>query len=307
MSRTFQNRLLQHDEAPPASVWDKIALRLDEEFNTNDIRVSSRLEDVSATPPQASWEIIASTLDSSTKIHEPVPLPTQGRVIPLIYRRVAVAVLLAGAVTLGALYLLRNENQQTTSDGPADEIVQHKADLSIPEPSKTPEPLSSNPAAQLKKVVAARKRTEQPENKQPERISYRPPGNQVLAVNDIEQAHLSAVHTVSHLQPVSVSAPPIRDEQGNIIMDLDVISNPGEPYIVVTGPNGDQTKISNKFLHCLSYINGDYSNAEMNTEGRQWKMRFQQWRNELLREAAFVPAANNFFDIFELKELIQDR
>lgn len=107
--------------------------------------------------------------------------------------------------------------------------------------------------------------------------------------------------------PVTVSAPPIRDEEGNLIMDIQVISDPGQPYIVVTSPNGDQTRISRKFLHYLSYLNGDYSYADMNSEGQQWKTRFEEWRNELLKEASFIPTANNFFDIFQLKELIEDR
>jgi hypothetical protein len=87
-------------------------------------------------------------------------------------------------------------------------------------------------------------------------------------------------------------------------MDLSVITRPGNPYITVTGPNGSQTRISNKFLPCLSYLNNDH--GIYNPEGMQWKERFQEWRNKLLSEGSFVPSASNFFDIFELKEMIQD-
>ncbi len=130
---------------------------------------------------------------------------------------------------------------------------------------------------------------------------------QVLASNNTYQSNKNIVRAVSASQRISIAAPPIRDASGKIIMDINVISSPHDPYIKVTSPNGNQTKISNKFLHCLSYLNGDFSSTEINYEGRQWKTRFQEWRDKLLNEAAFIPAANNFFDIFELKEMIQER
>jgi hypothetical protein len=90
-------------------------------------------------------------------------------------------------------------------------------------------------------------------------------------------------------------------------MDLSVISKPNDPYITVTSPSGLQTRISNKFLHCLSYLNGNSSSSGISYEGQEWKTRFEEWRNKLLSEGAFVPAANNFFDIFELKALIEEQ
>jgi hypothetical protein len=73
---------------------------------------------------------------------------------------------------------------------------------------------------------------------------------------------------------------------------------------VVTGPNGKQTRISSKFLSCLGYINS--RSSENDARGSRCISKFDEWRERLIAEPGFIPTANNFFDIFELKDLVQD-
>lgn len=337
MSRSLQNRLKQHEERPPATVWSDLSSRLDAEFVPSDLELSSKLQDAGISPPSSAWETIAAALATTTALpdtsenagiqtagsasgtgvgeravarHRSTKMPAEiparkAPVLPLVVRRIAVAAATAALVLLGAFYLLSDrgdttgearaplvagpQRQEHLLIAPADEKAESAAPPGPGALASAPSDLSATP---------------------PRSRRAAPPAPRIPVTefpDDIEQANPLAVQTVSPMVPVTVSAPPIRDEEGNLIMDIQVISDPGQPYIVVTSPNGDQTRISRKFLHYLSYLNGDYSYADMNSEGQQWKTRFEEWRNELLKEASFIPTANNFFDIFQLKELIEDR
>jgi hypothetical protein len=111
---------------------------------------------------------------------------------------------------------------------------------------------------------------------------------------------------VNAMTSISVTAPPIYDGNGNIIMDESLVSAPDDNYIIVTSPNGEQTKISRKFLKMLTVLNGGTTNYYMNSESFQWKMRFEEWRSKLLQQASYIPTANNFLDIMDLKEMLQE-
>jgi len=329
MSRSLQNRLKQHEETPPSSAWESISRRLDAEFVPSDLELSSKLQNAGIPPPAPAWEAISSALASPSTERTPlsitaasIPAAVSGTTkprkdhidappapvrrlpaLPRLVRNVAAAAAIIAAIALGAVYLLPEEG---TEKKPTSLVVapdRQERPLIAPADQKASDPSGSS----LQAIAAAPdpSPTTHPRSQKPAHSSPPPPVYEFQG--DIEQANPQAVQTVSQIVPVTVSAPPIRDEDGNLIMDLQVISDPGQPYIVVTGPNGDQTRISRKFLHYLSYLNSDYSYTEMNSEERQWKNRFEEWRNELLREASFIPTANNFFDIFQLKELIEDR
>ena len=122
----------------------------------------------------------------------------------------------------------------------------------------------------------------------------------------MKNALVNRILPATEISPISVTAPPIYDDNGNIIMDVNLVSAPDENYIIVTSPNGEQTKISRKFLKMLCMMNGGIDYNYMNAENYQWKMRFEEWRSKLLQQASYIPTANNFLDIVDLKELLQE-
>jgi hypothetical protein len=81
-------------------------------------------------------------------------------------------------------------------------------------------------------------------------------------------------------------------------------------YIIVTGPNGEQTRISAKFEKFIPYLNAGANKDEyLNPvffESTMWKIVFDNWRSRLLSNASFAPSGGNFLDIFELKKLIEE-
>ncbi len=293
MPGSLKNKLSQFEAVPPTDAWEKIAIRLDEEFVAADTPLALKLENAVVEPPPGMFDKIEAGL------REPVPL----RAEPL-YRKMALAAAIIGVFILGAIYFLNSNNETMKS-----EIVNNSA-LSAPTARDTTnELIANNNSGKLSSPSMERRGT--PVARQVKTLLRRSSGelhqkqSQVMSFADWDIDDPKPVQMVSAIEPVQVDAPPIRDAGGNIIMDLSVISNPNEPYIIVTSPNGSQTKISSKFLDYLSYLNSNYAASEINYEGQQWESRFAEWRNKLT-EAGFVPGANNFFDIFELQELISD-
>lgn len=300
MPGSLKNKLLRHEIMPPPSAWNSISRRLDEEFSTSDSSLSSKLDNTSLPPPPFVWENISAGLN------EPAEKPE--KVIRFSFRRLAIAAVITGAIAVGALYFFTDKKSNINSTfSPPNDLAEksddrrNDANASVNPPVRNHE---SDTGSEEKVLLA----TNAPKHGYTrKKVNHSLSGNRKEYISsDMEEADMSPLQTVSALPPIAVSAPPLRDAKGNIIMDLSLISEPNQPYITITGPNGNQTRISNKFLNCLSFINGNIKVSDMDADAIECKTRFEEWRKKILSEAAFIPAANNFFDIFELKEMIQD-
>jgi len=309
MHDSLRSKLKAHEQAPPPNVWNKISRQLDEQFVPADASLSTKIENYSVPPPSHVWENIEKEIDSGNERATTKP----GLVIPIFSRRIAAAVILLAIIAAGSFYFFTgNSDEQLAGNTPSQTVVE-KSNLTPPNvvestpkqeiTKEEPEEVQSRriflSTPEPRKQRSSRSRREAPVNA----ASFY---NEASFVNTIDEAHVSTPQPVSERQFITVSAPPIRDGNGNIIMDLDVISKPGQQYITVTSPNGHQTRISNKFLNCLRYINGNITAAEMDGNALECRTQFENWRNKLLSDGSFIPAADNFFDIFELKEMIED-
>ena len=110
--------------------------------------------------------------------------------------------------------------------------------------------------------------------------------------------------------PIIISSAPIVDANGVIIRDLDVLTT-NSNYIMVTGPNGQQTRISAKFASVIRYLNSNTADTEeyldkVIKESDTWKKRFQEWRSKI-SQSSFIPSSANFLDIIEFKNLIEEQ
>jgi hypothetical protein len=301
MPGSLQNKLQQLEVAPPPSVWEKISQQLDNEFVPGDINISTKLDNASITAPTGMWDKINAELNDSITTKE----QKRSKVIPLIYQKMAVAALIVGVLITAGLYFLNN-------NVPESNIVKTIPEKKMPPPIVQEEPKMPDSGSSI--VVAQNDKKTKKYQKKSSAHAANDQENYINIIDesdleyitDPQQAPLYELHTVSALQPVSVSAPPLRDKKGNIILDASLISKPDDEYIVVTGPNGKQTKISSKFLSCLGYINESLTSNDMDLKAVRCRTQFQEWRKKLLAEPAFIPTANNFFDIFELKDLIQE-
>ena len=126
---------------------------------------------------------------------------------------------------------------------------------------------------------------------------------------EISYANINGPDRVASAEKIFIPTQPIRDQQGRIIMDEKLISAPDVNYVTVTSPNGEQTKISKKFLHALSYMNAGSDDETFGIalqESELWKWLFDQWRQKLLTQPSFIPSTTNFLDIMELKEILHE-
>ncbi|MEO8584062.1 MAG: hypothetical protein ABI415_09715 [Flavitalea sp.] len=301
--------MLRHEVVPPPDVWNKISDRLDKEYNFNDASLCSKLENAAVTPPAGIWDNIAIELYEQPGINIPA------KVIPLIYKRIAIAAMLAAVVAVSVMYLFTgNPNSAGFIDKTVaknDPVIKYKPvttdnDQHVLSPASVigqkPQPRLLPVQIAYARNIAAASNVHDPGN------SADVPITVDVSADAAELSNVQcALQTVSALNHVNVEAPLLRDANGHIIMDMKLITDRGNHFITVTGPNGAQTKISSKFLPCLSYLNGDEQvPGKIDAEGIECSEKFAEWRDKLLSQPEYVPAANNFFDIFELQNLIQD-
>lgn len=307
MPDSLKNKILKHEVVPPASVWNKISEQLDQDFNAADATLSSKLENSEINPPAVAWDNISAELYDEAIIKEPA------RVIPLLYKRIAVAVILAGIVAVSVMYLFTGNGNPSFLNGTTaknNQSIKYKPATSsgnqlIPSPASV---IAERPQARLLPVQIAYHHAVSPimEITDPTSSETDASGLEAIPETPYLPGVQSDLQPVSALNPVNIPAPLIRDASGHVIMDMKLITSGGNHFITVTSPNGAQTKISSKFLPCLSYLNDNRQAVPTDVEGIECSEKFAAWRDKLLSQPAYVPAADNFLDIFELQDLIQD-
>jgi hypothetical protein len=327
MPTNFQYRLQQYESVPPAGSWSQINARLDAEFDVDEIKISEKLTASATTAPSAMWDRISAELDSNEGIElkQPVDeLPilqtepeSRSRLVPIKFLRVAAAAIICIAVT--TLYFLMNGNNGTEQVSFVDATEQSSR---IPEPAPArgdtavrlaeAVPLGPSQNRSIRQYVRSRSNNGLPvvqtaflPEEPNEEIA-----NSDIANDNINYADVNDAEKFHSAGDINIPSHPILDREGNIIMDEKLVSAPDGNYVTVTGPNGEQTKISKKFLHALSYMNAGSNDEDymgiLLQEGSLWKWLFQEWRKKLLHQPSFIPTATNFLDIMELKEILHE-
>ena len=277
---------------PPVQCWSQIEARLDKEFNLSEIHLSSRLTDTEVTPPVLAWQNIQPYLADIGR--------QPAKVIPITFSRIAVAASILVVLGLAGWYVFVNNN----FDGP-NKIVATNAVGAVVAPKK-----SEGPVTYPKKInqrvtdnITPESAENTSEQKQPATVPVK------QKVPSYRRTGPAKVGTISPVEEISIQAPPITDADGNLIMDINLLRSSGDDhYITVTGPNGQQTRISDKFLNMIHYLNAPDHESHLpeSAERRKWKARIKEWKNKLLEQAGYFPA-NNYMGIMDLKEMIQDK
>jgi hypothetical protein len=291
MSGNWQHKVMHFEIPPPEDAWNKIASQLDEEFDPAESMLSMKVNDYEINPPPFILEKIltAVTLDGEAAKQPAKVLWTA--------RRVGIAAAILGLISISLVYLLKPGSRSSATGNQTLKL--------IPAP---PQASEASPSAKENNGI-------QPDVAQSnaDLLSLNPGYGKKTPDNDrsqhnmiVKRANPKTVISANASSPISVTAPPIYDGNGNIIMDETLVSAPDENYIIVTSPNGEQTKISRKFLKMLTVMNGGDPNPFINPESFEWRIRFEQWKRKLLQQASYIPTANNFLDIMDLKEILQE-
>lgn len=297
MSEQLKNKLLNYEVPPPSGAWKDIAEELAESNEL--LLLSKRMYDFEVSPPDSTWKTISSLLSNSDEktIERPV------KSIPRRVNHVMAAAAIFGILLMGSIYIIYN----TASKKQVSDVQKNLAKGD--KKNKPAEP--SAPSV----------------NQDIARVEEKPnPAIASIASDYIirkEKKNLSGVNTknlrntivkIAHafvIEPqITIAARPIRNEKGDIIQDMKLVNADGNKYINITGPNGQQTKISAKFMNLLLYLNGDSDIEEFDgyfdknfLESLIWKSRFEDWRKKII-QTSFSPSSTNFMDILEFKDLI---
>jgi hypothetical protein len=307
MSANVQNILLNLETAPPAGVWDTISARLDTEFDAQEIKIAEKLYDWEAPPPPGAWENIAIALRVNANIETP---ETPAKVIRRPFRRLAIAAAMLGIVGFATWNFLNRASGDPIVEGNLPAAPSNTISTDINDAQVRP----SLPVADAS--IGGRRRTN---INIARRVNVAALIQEDLISNaiaeepsdDIPYAAVGGMRAQVTTSRKGIKAPLIKDANGNIIMDNSLIISRDNNYIIITCPNGEQTRLSTKFLPLLLDLNATMDPAEyfdtMIRESSIWKNRFSQWRYKLMQQASFAPTATNFLDIMALKELIEEK
>ncbi|WP_127132293.1 hypothetical protein [Pseudoflavitalea rhizosphaerae] len=304
MEPTIQHKLANLEIAPPQGGWELLSARLDTEYDQSEIRLAQTLNDTTLTPPSGAWAAIAANLPAAEEDLISVPAqPVPARVVSFPLGKVAVAAAVLIVISFVSWFMLRS-GETTAPVAQTESPSGNNAQAQPNTPSNSPNRITTPPAI-AQEIPAERPGTSASEERDTENNST---GTDALPDNQVDQDLPSTDPSLVRAQDLSaaVSIPnrAYRDAAGKVVMDMALLTTPGNQYVTVTAPNGEQTRISRKFLPVLTFINTGADNGQFNSS---FKQKVQELRKQLLQQASFVPSATNFLDIMELKEILQDK
>ncbi|MBC7848999.1 MAG: hypothetical protein H7Y31_04655 [Chitinophagaceae bacterium] len=314
MPGTFQHTLYNAEINPPENAWENISNRLDKEVDAADLKIALLVHDASLNVPPAAWGNIVAELDGDTNSVKQAP------VISLLYRRIAAAAVVAGLLIAGVWYftqsnttnslpavIVGNQPTQTLENNQAKDDFQLNSD----------EPVLAVAQIIPRKLLVRNNRTVRPVTTT--RVAPTTgvvPGEISFVVSNYDEENLPTrpvrhISTIDTKGNVAIAGPPIRDGSGRIILDMNLITSVSGDYVIVTAPNGEQTRISSKFARYLTYLNTSSPESDpyfdfFFNRSSTWKKRFEDWRIKILEQPGFSPSTATFFDIIELKDLIKE-
>lgn len=293
MAENIKHKLYDYEVAPPPQVWGNLRQELDE---VNDlILVSRKLYNFEVDPPEASWQVIAADLNQLNAQLQQAPVK---KINKRLFTMVAAAAVL-GVILLGSMYLVNNISSKSRfsgiqPDSPADSQNKMAKPSTVLPQRKPDNSISQQMNASISDHLSGKHKNKL--SKDTDKI--------------LRNTIIKNVRSFGSELGVIIKPTPIRNERGYIIQNLNLMNLGRNDYISITGPNGQQTKISAKFLNVLLYMNDD-SNIEQYEgyfsktfmESLIWKSRFKEWRNKLI-QTSIIPSPDNFMDILAFKDLI---
>ena len=303
-------KMFELSVTPPANLWSNIAAELNGERETDEVLVSKKLNDIIVAPPATVWEKIAAYLSAQHPAAK-----KEGRVIDLHSSRKAIIAAAAMVLlTVGAWYFLDKANTTDTPEvaGKATTTPANSKHATTPSRTRAAdleigEPAIAKPLAALTVSADAsilNNRYNRHGARRTAFYDYQPIATSYAGTDDMQAVDFTNANSPD------VEAPLIRDAKGQVILDKKLVTSPDDCYINVTSPNGEQTRISSKFLHIISTLNQEAEPQDyfdfMMQENSLWKVRFSEWKEKFMNQASFVPTANSFTDILELKDLLME-
>jgi len=319
----WKEKIYNHEVPPPEHLWNRVIHDLD---NGDLVVFKQKLFHTEEQPPETAWDNICRDLEHGDLVvfkqklfdaQEPVPYNAWGniqqmlhepKIVPLRKKNGLLFRALAAAAFIGVMFVAVNQ-------------LIFKED--VPE-NVTSEKNTSLPQKEEQKSVATESPAGQPENN-PGTPRYTIASNQVIGKGSnktTESDHLYAYEPFSrNPSPISIEnksftdrmdmtgglSRKIRNLKGEVREDVSLLDLPNS-YFMMTGPNGQSMRVSSKFRNTIQYLNAEGKEELLDVilrESQYWKSIFKDWKTKV-GNSSFVPTADNFMDIAELMELIQE-
>lgn len=281
MNSGLQKRLYEIEVMPPAAVWEKLSLRIDE-INA-DNALSKKVSDAEFAPPAIAWENISSAIGAAEK-KEPAK-----RGVVINFKRIAVAAIFIGLiVTAWVLFKPKNESSAGLVQTPSEERTKIDTNNSKQKAETTKEndtPVASSVASVNPQLVTAKKRNKS-----------------AVRNNDIVTAQLMGDQSTTlnnGLGEKSFDKP---------IDDLSLVTA-DQHYMTMVNANGRLVKIPAQLAHLAPHLQDKPVSEDfyevMFGEGAYWKETLGEWRKKIA--ALPVSSGDAFTSLVELLKTVQDK
>ncbi|MEO5945718.1 MAG: hypothetical protein ABIP79_02800 [Chitinophagaceae bacterium] len=307
MNSGFQNRMYDYEVTPPAGVWNKIAVELDDSALSN--KFPATLQDLELMPANHAWKNIALALDESLLVDDYsaklsgiaiLPPPTtwskitnsldaesviskseKRRIAPFI--RYAVAAAIIGLIAWGGFYLFNNKSGDTP-------IAKEEPVIS-PTPKTTPE-ISKVTPIENTDIEDINSSIQEARNDAALEASKKTYAKLDITVAKSKIKNAADFYFVPEITEPGVRSlgnwqPPIAKED---------LSN---RYFTLMTPEGNIIRISKK----LSDIVGCVAGAEKDQECLD---QLKIWRQKMANPSSAQSSAN-FMEILNLANSLQDK
>lgn len=323
MNDSFQHKLYNHTELPPASAWEKIALALDESHSSD--KFISTLQNAVVNPPASAWASIAASLEElelSTQYpatlanmevtppvtawekisqflttEEEVPVKEQRKILPVL--RYAAAAIFIGFVAFGAVKLLNNKKETSDLAGTTEvsgkqnsDSPQNNNDQSIVTDQVTEEIVPSQDAidaAALEESKGTFASLDMSDRQKMRKINQDLFMEEVAPVNtDTDLLLPEAIFQQLECADVSVPA----YAASNAAIDM------ASRYSLLMTADGHIVRVSKKLSGLICCVSGEEQDEDCKTQLNQWKKK--------IADSPVAPSPGNFMDILSLLQTLKD-
>jgi len=286
MNSELQKRLYDMEVMPPAAVWEKLSVTIDEINADNPI--AKKVLDAVLTPPAAAWENISIAIGTKEK-KEPVK-----RGVVLNFKRLAAAAVFIGVV-ITAWIVFRNNNTNDTLAGVKTGIEPKTATDTNSIIEKKVENIQQPDISPGTSIATIDPETN---SKSKRNKSGGTRNNRIYAASQTSNVQYAALN----------SETPGGNSFGESIDDLSLVTS-DQNYFTMVNANGRMVKIPAQFANLAPHlqnkpISEDYYEV-MFGEGAYWKETLNEWR----KKVASLPVSSGdaFTSFIELLKTVQDK
>ena len=292
MSNEFQERLYNYEFNPPATVWDKIILALDQPPATEEF--PPKLYNLQIPPPPGVWQKISSALTKNNEVKHPVPFINRIRT----YYRYAAAAVLVGFITFLISFLI---NKQNIANVAKEQIIPVKQN------SISPQKNNDQNNKQKQETTVLTTQVPEPNKKRLIAASFSNPGKSLAQLLQNKMINIPVAYSSPATLQTNYSADNLENDTEYldysppaITYDPSKISQINN-YILLLRPDGNIIRVSKKFADMI----GCMYTPSLNSSDENCREQIKTWRKKMAKSLV-TPSQDNFMDILTLIKSLQE-